>query len=168
MAIEDIRDYDFRKILSSKQVFKNLRECLAEQISEKYEQVVGPEYLRLWIESNDGLIYEMNEKLYPGLVLTVRNDSGCNCRDYAITVTPFNVYLRQWGLNSVEYNEETKNVPLTKIHRKVMKDLFGEVYEEAKKDFIEEVKEVQIRFAKIDHDNKMKEIENRYNTDLNC
>ena len=168
MAIEDIRDYDFRKKLSSKQVFENLRDCLVEQISEKYEQVVGPEYLRFWRQEDDVLIYEMNEKMYPGIVLTVRNDSGCGCRDYSIAITPFNVFLRQWGLRSVEYDENTKNVPLTKIHRKVMKGLFGENYEEAKKEFIEEVKEVQLRFAKIEYDNAVKTINEKYKNDSNC
>ena len=169
MPIENIASYDFTKNLNSEQIFGYLKNGLVEELRERYSvDVVGENYLKLEKKDSDCLIYEMNDKLYPGIQLAVVNNSDCFRITYVLTVTPFNVFIRKPGLSSVEYNEDTKSIRLTKIHRKVMKEMFGELYVEAKEEFIDEVKDVQLKFAQIEHDNLIRQINEKHKNDLNC
>ena len=134
----------------------NLKQCLGDYVNEECVRV---RY------NGEVMAYEQNNKLYSSVKLKfeVRTPIGI-WKEFVLLITPFNCYFYRWNEN-IDFRND-KHIEFTKLHRSTMKEKYGEVYKNACKKFITEVREMRSDLERELYQHKIKVINNDFSRDI--
>lgn len=164
---EDISKFDFTKDFAEQEVWEKLKEEIIKEIQECLNPWrYNGENLACSF-GGDVLAYEVNDKLYPVMKwrILAKQSSGYG-KYFMLTITPFNCYWWKWG-DKESFNDDSKHIDLTKAFRSIMRDKYGEAWKTACKDFLIEVKDLQIGLERASFEHRAKIIQNKYEDDAN-